>query len=182
MGFAQLKKRINEKTEKEADQIVKSAHKEAEEAKRKLEIEMEEKEKQEMEEAKATIDMIEKRELASAGLEAKKKKLIAKKELMEKAFAEAKDSINKYLNKKDRKELIEKLLKRAEKEIDVEKVYCNKIDAELVKDKKVEQRDMLGGIIAEDKSGEVVIDYSFETLLEEIKNSRMSEIADILVK
>lgn len=182
MGFTQLKKSITEKTDKEADRIVKEAHKEAEEAKRKLEIEMEEKEQEAMQDAKATIAMVEKRELASAGLEAKKKKLIAKKELLEKTFDEAKNKLDKLLKKKERKDLIEKLLKKAQNEITVGKIYCNKVDAELVSGKRVEKRDMLGGIIAEDKSGEVVVDYSFETLLEDIKNDYMSDITKILTK
>lgn len=182
MGFNQLKQSITKETDKEADSVVKEAHKEADEAKRKLEIELDEKEKQAMEDAKATTEMMEKRELASAGLEAKKKKLIAKKELLEKTFEEAKNNIDKQLKKNERKELIQKLLEKAQKEIDVGKVYCNKIDAELVSGKKVEQKDMLGGIIAEDKTGEVIINYSFETLLEDIKNNQMSEITGILMK
>lgn len=182
MGFNQLKKSITQKTDKEADRVVKEAYKEADEAKRKQEIELDEKEKQAMEDAKATTEMMEKRELASAGLEAKKKKLIAKKELVEKTFEEAKNNIDKQLKKKERKELIQKLLDKAQNEIDVGKVYCNKIDAELVSGKEVEQKDMLGGIIVENKSGQVIIDYSFETLLEDIKNNQMSDITGILMK
>ncbi|MGM5482363.1 MAG: V-type ATP synthase subunit E [Nanobdellota archaeon] len=182
MGFKQLKESITQKTDKEADKIVKSARKEAEEAKRKLEIEMEEYEQKVMEDAKSTINMMEKREIASAGLEAKKKKLIAKKQLLEEAFENAKTQIDKTLKKNDRKKLIEKILKEIEKEIDIGKIYCNKADSELVPAKKVHKKEMLGGLIAEDKKGEVIIDYSFESIFEEIKSNYMSEITSILMK
>ncbi len=180
MGFAQLKKDIMNRAEKEADRIIKEAYKEAEDAKRKLELELDNKEEKTLEDARNTLNAMEQRELPGASLEAKKMKLIEKKKLIEEAFEEAKNSINKKLTKTERKKLVKKILKQIESEITIGTLYCNKIDAELVDSKKVKHKDMLGGIIAEDKTGKVIVDYSFETLLEQIRDKYMAEVTKIL--
>lgn len=182
MGFEQLKKDIMGRAEKEAERIVKEAHKEAEDEKRKLEIELDNKEEKAIEDAKSTIRMMEKRELASAKLEAKKKKLVEKRKIIENTFEKAKNSINSKLKKSERKELIENILQKIESEITIGKVYCNKTDAELVGNRNFQYTDIIGGIIAEDRTGDVVIDYSFETLLERVKENHMAEVTKILLE
>ncbi|MFW6014303.1 MAG: V-type ATP synthase subunit E [Nanoarchaeota archaeon] len=180
MGFEQLKKDIMGRAEKEAQLMIKEAHKEAEDEKRKVELEFDNREQKAIEDAKNTIRLMEKRELASAKLEAKKKKLIEKKKIIENTFEKAKLSINSKLKKSERKEIIEKILKKAEAEITIGKIYCNKTDAELINRKDVEYKDIIGGIIAEDKTGNVVVDYSFETLLEQVKENHMADVTKIL--
>lgn len=180
MGFEQLKKEIMSRAEKEAEKIIKGAHKEAEDEKRKLELELDNKEQKAIEDAKSTIRLMENRELASAKLEAKKKKLVEKKNIIEKTFEKAKDSVNSKLKKSERKEIIEKILKKIEAEIKIGKIYCNKIDAELIDRKEVKHTDIIGGVIAEDKTGNVVVDYSFETLLEQVKENHMAEVTKVL--
>ncbi len=180
MGFAQLKKDVINKAEREAERIVKEAHKESEDEKRKLELELESKEEKAMENAKETIEIIERRELPGATLEAKKKKLVEKRKLIESIFEEARANIDKKLKKTERKDLINRILKKIESEITVGTLYCNKIDAELINNKKVKYKDMQGGIIAEDKTGRVLVDYSFETLLEQIREKYISEVTKIL--
>ncbi len=180
MGFAQLKKTILDKAEKDAEVIIKSAFKESEDSKRKLEIDMEKLEDKTKDETQNTINMMEAREIASANLEAKKSQLISKKALLEEVFSKAMEKIDKKLTSAQRKAIITKLLAKAEKEINVGSVLVSKKDSAHVGSKKKEIVDIMGGVIVEDKSGEVSVDYSFETLLSNIKEKNIAEISDIL--
>lgn len=182
MGFTQLKKTIMDKAEAEADSILKSAHKEAEDSKRKIEVEMDERLEKVNNELKSSISMMENRELAAANLESKKRLLITKKEMIEKVFSEVNKDLGKKLTKQERKAIISKLMEKASNEIQIGKVYCNKIDKELCGFPKCVEKDILGGIIAEDKSGKVLVDYSFETILQDIKEKNIAKVTDILFK
>ena len=41
---------------------------------------------------------------------------------------------------------------------------------------------MLGGIIAVDKSETISVDYSFESMIEDIQNQNLSKITEVLFK
>lgn len=180
MGFAQLKKTILEKAERDAKKIVKEAEDKVKARLDDIESEMEELAKKSEEETKTTIEMMKKRELASASLEAKKQLLITKKDILEDVFKKAKEDLTKKLSKADRKKLIEALMKNVKNDMTIGKVYCNKMDSEIIKEGKKSSMDLLGGFIAEDKSGEVQIDSSFETILDEIKEKNIAEISNTL--
>lgn len=180
MGFAQLKKTILEKAERDAKKIVKEAEDKAQARFDDIESEMEELAKKSEQETQNVIEMMKKRELASASLEAKKQLLITKKDILDDVFSRAKEDLTKKLSKADRKKLIEKLLKNVKKEMTIGKVFCNKMDSEIIKEGKTKSMDLLGGFIAEDKSGDIQIDSSFETILEDIKDKNISEISGTL--
>ncbi len=130
-------------------------------------------------ETKKLIEMINRQEAASAELENKKFVLEAKKEAVEKVFEEARKSIERLSDRK-REEHISKLLEKAKNDIEVAKVYCNKKDAKLVKGFKSEFTGIIGGIIAENRDGTVRVDYSFDALLQNIKESELQKINQIL--
>ena len=81
---------------------------------------------------------------------------------------------------KQREECMNKLLDKAKKDIEVAKVYCNKNDAKLVKGFKAEPSDIIGGLIAENADGTVRVDYSFGTMLQNIKENELQKISRIL--
>ncbi|MEK6876839.1 MAG: V-type ATP synthase subunit E family protein, partial [Nanoarchaeota archaeon] len=60
------------------------------------------------------------------------------------------------------------------------KVYCNKNDAKLVKGFKAESSDITGGLIAENADGTVRVDYSFDTMLQNVKENELQKISKIL--
>jgi V/A-type H+/Na+-transporting ATPase subunit E len=182
MGFDELKKNVLENAKKEADLIIKNAYKESDEAKRKLELEIESLEEKSKQEINIFSEQFEKKEVASANLESKKRLLQEKKKLIEIVFENVKNELKNELTKKDRKAIIENLVKKAKKEINIKIVYCNKQDSELISEKvKIEiKKDMVGGIIAEDKSGEIIVDYSFETIIADMKDKYSAEVSQIL--
>lgn len=130
-------------------------------------------------EAKKAIEIIKRQAVASAELEAKKMLLEAKKEMIEKVFAEARKKID-GMDEKKREAMLKKLLEKAKSELKVEYVYCSKKDAKFLKDSGTETAGITGGIIAENKETTIRIDYSFETLLESVKDFEMQNINKIL--
>lgn len=130
------------------------------------------------------IATLEKKELASTNLESKKPLLDAKRQLIEKTYADVKFKISK-LDTPTRKTLLKNLMADSLKQMpDAKKVYVNKNDMSLVKPfaktMTISERDMLGGVIIENSDGTVRIDNSFDMLLESIRNSTLKEAADIL--
>jgi V/A-type H+/Na+-transporting ATPase subunit E len=182
LGFAQLKKELIDKSEAEAERIIKEARDKVLASKREDEAEEKALQAKSEEDIKNLQEMLERREIASASLEAKKMGLLAKKELVEKAFEKAISELNRRLGDKDRRALIEKLVKKAESEIKVAKIRCNNKDSKYVAGYQKTESDMLGGIIAEDKEGMVIVDYSFETMIGEIKESELSNITGIIFR
>jgi V/A-type H+-transporting ATPase subunit E len=180
LGFTQLKKDLLEKAESEGQRIIEEAKNKALAAKKEIEAEEKTAQTKADEDIKNLQKIFEKREIASANLEAKKMSLIAKKELVEEAFEKIHQEINKKLNEKERKALIEKLLKRAESEIKIAKIYCNQKDSRYITSYQKADADIIGGIIAEDNESTVRVDYSFETLISEIKESELSNISRII--
>lgn len=81
---------------------------------------------------------------------------------------------------KKREAYINNLLEKAKNDIEVAKVYCNKNDASMVKGFKAESAGIIGGIIAENNDGTVRVDYSFDALLQAIKENELQNINQIL--
>src|SRR3989344_4189861 len=123
-------------------------------------------------EIKKAIEAIKKQELASAELENKKRLLDAKKQLIEKVFAEVNKRLES-LDKKKREIYIKKLLEKSKNEIEIGHIYCNKKDMEFLKNSNAEAIDIIGGLITENKEKTVRINYSFEAILENIKENEL---------
>ena len=153
---------------KEADRIIKEAEGNVAAFREKTEAE-----------TKKLAEMINRQEAASAELESKKLSLEAKKEAVEKVFEEARKIIERLSDRK-REEHMSKLLDKAKNDIEVAKVYCNKKDAKLVKGLKAEPAGIIGGLIAENADGTVRVDYSFDTILQDIKENELQKISKIL--
>ena len=153
---------------REANKIIKEAEKKVEEMKEKSE-----------EELKKIMDTIKRQQLASAELENKKMALDAKKQAIDKVFEEARAKL-KALEDKKREAFIRKLLEKANKEIEVSYIYCNKKDSKFIKGIGTETTDIIGGLIAENKEKTVRVDYSFETMLETINEKELHHISKVL--
>jgi len=104
--------------------------------------------------------------------EAVKKDALLKKrrELIEEAVALAEERL-----RKERKAYLPKLLTKAERELKVARVYSR----EKLPGVEWVQQD-IDGLIAETKDGSVSVDYTFETLLNEIKERSVQEISEVL--
>ncbi len=179
MGLEVVKEEVLKDAKAEEEKLVAEAREEAKRMMKKAEKEIEVLRKKSEEEIRKKIDIIKKQELASAELENKKMLLEAKKDLIENVFAEVKKKVES-LDSKKRQDYIEKLLEKIKNEIEVEYVYCNKKDANLVKDFKAEAADIIGGLIVENKDKTIKVDYSFDSMLESIKENELQEVNKIL--
>ena len=125
------------------------------------------------------VGLINKREAASARLESKKLYLSFRKEFIDESFSLVHEKLSK-LPDSARAAHIKKLLEKAGSEIDVSVVQCNKKDCKFVSNFKVIEADILGGIIAESADGTLRVDYSYETLLAQLKDSLLPELNETL--
>lgn len=153
---------------KEANKIMKEAEKKIEEMKEKIDAE-----------TKKILDMIKREELASAELENKKILLEAKRQIIENVFVEVKKKLEN-LDDKKKEAYLKKLLEKIKNDIETNYIYCNKKDTKFLKSFNVESISIIGGLIAENKERTVRVDYSFETILQSIKEGELQNINKLL--
>ncbi|MFO7710620.1 MAG: V-type ATP synthase subunit E family protein [Candidatus Woesearchaeota archaeon] len=179
MSFEKLKAKVEKEMKAERQKIISDAKAKAKEIVEAAEAEARQEEEQRMKALENQLASKRTQEVASAKLEQKKQKLIARKEMLDKVFEEASNKLPKKLTQAKRKKLLGDLFKSAQKEITVAKVYCKDADAKLL-DTEHKKMNMLGGFIAENKDGTISVDYRFETLLEEIRGRYLADINRIL--
>ncbi len=179
MGLEAVKEEIIRNARKQEEALLAEARQKAAEIIKDADREIETFREKSEAEAKRIMEIIKKQELASAELESKKILLGSKKQLINLVFAEAQKKIE-ALDAKKREVYMDKLLEKAKNDIEVAKVYCSKRDAKLPRGVDVEAADMIGGLTAENKDGTIRVDYSFESMLQSIKESELQSISKIL--
>ncbi len=130
-------------------------------------------------EAKKSIESIKKQALSLAEMEAKKMLLDIKKQAIDCVFSEAR-KILESLDEKKREALLKSIIEKAKNEIEVRHVYCSNRDMKFLKGFDVQPASMLGGLIAENSERTIRVDYSFEAMLEIIKEREMQSINKLL--
>lgn len=180
MGFDQLKKNVQKKAEEEKKGLIDEAKQKAEKIRSEAQEECDKLEKDMRQEVAETTEQMKKQAEASAKLEVKKRALSVRKEMIETAFEKAREEIPTKPGTEDRENLIKGLLRKAEAQLTIARVHCNQTDAAFVQGYPTHDMDILGGLVAEDENGEYRIDLTFENLLEEIKEKRLSRINESL--
>ena len=179
MGLEVVKEEIISSAKEQANSLLAEARKEANKIMKEAEKEVEViKEKSEAE-TKKVIEIIKLQEISSAELENKKKILEAKKQVIEGVFSEAKNRVEK-LDEKRREYYIKKLIEKVKSELEAAHMYCNKKDIKFLKGFEAEHINIAGGLIAENKEKSIRVDYSFDTMLENIKDMELQNINKIL--
>jgi vacuolar-type H+-ATPase subunit E/Vma4 len=176
MGFAELEKSVLEKARAEAKAITDGASKQAKAIIAEAEEKAKERKIEAQQKTKELCEQMEKKEIASGRLEAKKLLLLSRKAQIDMVFESL--DLEKALSKAERKKILESLKKKAQGEIDVGKLYVSETDKDLVPGAR--PRPIMGGLIAESKDGTTMVDYSFDTMLEEIKSKHIAEMTGIL--
>lgn len=179
MGLETVKEEILNSAKEQANSLIAEARKEANRTAKEAEKKIEGMQQKTDADAKRMMELIKKQELASAELENKKMILEAKKQIIEAAFAEARKKLENLDDKKT-EAYIKKLLEKAKNDIEVAHVYCNKKDAKFLKEFRAETAGMIGGLIAENKEKTIRVDYSFETILQGIKENELQNMNKLL--
>ncbi|MCP3682522.1 MAG: hypothetical protein GY861_07505 [bacterium] len=179
MGLDKVKDEVVKKTEEQKNAVIDQGKEEAANIMKSAKKTIDNKQKEADADLEKVTAHMQKTEIASAELEVKKMLLEEKKVAAEDVFETAKEQLAELSDEK-RKEHIKKLLEMANKEIEVASVYCNKKDVKLVHGAKTKEADIAGGIIAENKAHTISVDYSYETILQNIKEKSIREVAEIL--
>ena len=181
MGLDEVKQEILDKAKLEADSIIREAEQEARKIVDDFDKKVSDYRKESEANTKRVIDNLEKREIAQAEFDVKKRLLNKKKEIVDKAVIKAKEETTAYSDSR-KQEIINTLFEKAKKEIDVKVVYGNKKDKKFIEILGVDfkERSIEGGIIAETADGKINVDLSFEEIFEDIKDKELERIGSIL--
>ena len=179
MGLESVKEEVIRNAKEQSSSLLAEARKESGKIMKEAEAKVEEMKAKSEAETKKTIDTLKKQELASAELDSRKLVLDAKKQSIENVIADARKKLE-ALDDKKRELYLKRLLDKSKKEIDVAFVYCNKKDAKFVNGFEIINESLFGGIIAENREKTIRVNYSFETLLESIKESELQNISKLL--
>ena len=180
MGLEQVKSEILKEADKKAAKIVAEADKASKSYKLEAKEKLKDYEKQIAEETKKEIEAMQKKEEAAQKLEAKKLTFEEKKNILQDTVETTRTKLAR-LATKDKTKLLNKLLEKANSQMTVTHIYCNKDDLKILKIKgNVEEADISGGLIVENKDKTVRIDYSFDTILDQISEKHLQEVANKL--
>jgi V/A-type H+/Na+-transporting ATPase subunit E len=134
-------------------------------------------------ELEVTLKRLKQQEISSAELEAKRIVLNAKKDVMDRSFQVALTSLLN-MDQGNRSRMYRKILEGGKAVIKSPKVYCPRGESNLISGVtglgKVEETDMETGLILEDASGTVRLDYRFRILLESVWDKELKNVSNIL--
>lgn len=173
MGIDEVKKEILDNAKAQAKAIIKEADSTKAEIMAQAESRIDSIKEQLKLVTTKTIEQYKIMMIAESSSYTKKQRLKLEKDLISDVFTNTLLEIKKS---KTRTKDVQKLVKVQKDSI----VYCAKEDMSALKSYKPNQLDIAGGVILEDKSGETRIDLSYETMLDEIKKEKLTEIVSIL--
>ncbi len=179
MSLDTLKRQLEKETEqklslisKETDEEIKAIDARAEKA-----VSVYEKERKDR--LDAELAEIRRREDAMVELEGKKILQHAKSEAIDALFADLREKVS-AIPAKERAKMLASLLSKAKKELDIACVYANEEDARLINGVTVKVRPMLGGLVAENRDGTIRADYSFDSMLADLRHHAVARVSAML--
>ena len=180
MGLEKVKSRVKTETDRKVREKTASAKAEAAGMIREAQKKADEEARLFKQSLGEEIEQIKKREAASTSLEISKANLGFRKQFTDQVFDSVREKLEKLPEKK-RSAHVKTLLKRAGQEIEVAAVLCSRKDLGHVgKKHKKDSADILGGVIAESENGELRVDYSYEALIADLKETLVPEISRML--
>lgn len=174
MGIEELKKDIEKSAEKRFREIEADTALKIKEIKDEL--------KSRIKEIKGSIELkthgelqkIEQIVIAEAKSEETQNILEKKRAAIGLVIEEAKKAIKRH-----NKEYIRRLFAKAQTQFDLGEIYCSKEDADIL-GIKATTKDFGGGLIAENKDGTIGVDYSYNAILNQIRDRFIQDIAEVL--
>lgn len=161
---------IIDQAKHESKKILEEATKKSEERKKHLD-----------EATKKMLAETKRMELSTTNIRLHKMYLEAKKAVLDEIYNQLVEKINK-LETSNRKGLLQKLVDKAKRELpDAKFIYCNGRDKTIVsgmKDMKFNGTiNCLGGVIVENGDRTIRVNYTFDVLLQNVKEVYLNEVA-----
>ena len=180
MGLEKIKEEILQKAAAAEKEILAEATTKINSLKKETTDKIKQIEQEASQRLNANMKALENREHSLQNMESQRMLFEAKKEVMDDVYHKAFDKIKK-MTKNEREQIIKKLLELARKEIDVDVVHANNIDEEFMdKELVVRPLETEGGIICETKDGTVRVDYTFDSIFQDVKEKTIKETSKIL--
>lgn len=186
MGLEEVVAEINNKANSDAAAILKEGRAMAAQVLGNAEKEIKEKKAAAAADLEIVKSASERKEIADAELKCKKQMQDVKKELIAASYDGAKAKIS-AMGERERAKILEQLFERSARQLDgIGAVYVShadmKLAASIFKPKKVSvhERNILGGLVAESKDGKILVDYSFDSIVDSMKESMIKDVSRIL--
>lgn len=182
MGLDKVVKSISDKVETESKEIAAKAQVEADAIRKSADSETTHIHSAEIAKAEDAISKMRQRELSSAKLDIKKAKLNSEKDVLTETRTGFVSQLS-ALPREKKSELLQKLIRLAQKDIPQGKIYTNTADADLVKNSGYQYGGnikCIGGIVVTNEDGSVSLDYTFDSILEDVWTASMKPVSDIL--
>ncbi|NMA30334.1 MAG: hypothetical protein GX941_00760 [Candidatus Methanofastidiosa archaeon] len=127
---------------------------------------------------KEKISLLAKTEASKTNLEIKRKRLKMEYDVLGEIFLEAKNRLEN-IDQSQKEAILKKLLLS----MDLEYIFSNKKDENYIRE-QIGKRyrgnvNAVGGILAEDATGKIKEDFTFETILRHVFENNLKEIRDI---
>jgi V/A-type H+-transporting ATPase subunit E len=131
--------------------------------------------------AEDDIKKIRQQEISSANLDVKRTLLNARKEILEKVYVQAVETISAFSPEKN-EELLKSLIDNYGS--NGTKIYSNMESEEIVKKlsslEYAGNIDCLGGVVIENEDGTIRLDYTYDVILKSVNERLLKQTSDIL--
>jgi len=183
MGLEKVIQRVEQSGDEQIKKILAEAEQQADEILAKKRKTLDEHEKRRRQDIKRQIAQVRMQEESSLELEAKRLRLNAEKELLERTRNECLE----LLTQQPQEPILRTLLEKVHEELpDAVFVYTNTRDEPLIRRLSsltfAGTLDCLGGIVVENQDRTLRLDYRFETIASTLWDRHLKEIADALFR
>jgi len=181
VGLKELKQEILRDSKRRIAEIRKEAEKEIKRIRKEAEAEVSSYKRKRDNELKAAAADLKRKYREMAELEGSKIIQEAKHKAITMLFDDIRHLFTR-LKKQEREKIFSALLKRAESEIDISRVFVSEKDIGTAKNHgyKAEKADIIAGLIAENSDGTVMVNYSIDMLIDQFMQKNTAKAAKIL--
>ena len=183
MALDKVVNEIQESARKEADLRIQEAEKERAKILQEADQRIEKMHKAEEKDLQDTLRRMQRQELSSAELEARRIVLNKRKEVLDKTFEETLHELSN-MDPKEKAAVYKKILSNGKKLVPRPKVFVPRNESSLISGvrgvESVEETDMESGIVMESQDGTVRLDYRFRTILESNWEKELKNVSGIL--
>ena len=183
MALDEVINNITESAQAKAGELIQEAEKEKTAILKQADDKVAAKRIAQQKELEVALKRLKQQEISSAELEAKRIILNAKKDVLDKSFQVA---LNSLLNMDEgnRGRMYRKILDGGKTVIISPKVYCPRGESKLISGVtglgSIVETDMEAGLVLEDATGKVRLDYRFRVLLESVWDKELKNVSNIL--
>jgi V/A-type H+/Na+-transporting ATPase subunit E len=183
MALDEVINNITESAQAKAGELIQEAEKEKATILKQADDKVTAKRLAQQKELEVALKRLKQQEISSAELEAKRIILNAKKDVLDKSFQVALSSLLN-MDEGNRGRMYRKILDGGKAVIESPKVYCPRGESKLISGVtglgSIVETDMEAGLVLEDATGKVRLDYRFRVLLESVWDKELKSVSNIL--